>query len=535
MSTTKSLFTLQHYHSSDSQVAKGNNDVSSLCFLPKPSQSSFQESSNDGDSGHNKNDIESDDDSCSSDSDSEEELQFKSRQIMTSPQHQLQINHTYHHPPYKSTQISSARDTHASLSFSHTLLASSHASGYAYLWDLTSRRVIHTLEDEVSSKGPGLALGRVDIGNYETKTDGLLFHQRRNEEGSISIHDPNANYSIVRRMECYSRTFCHATASSNQSGQFNPIGDLLLSPSRHAAFAQLWDLRMEKSAGVIHGAKLDGSDVSDWNQEGMLMSLDLCHDGSKCFVGCGMESGNVFLHDLRMLRDARMDLDHNHCISGGNRNSDSFQMRDFITRKDVIETEMCSVSLGKDPILCLDMCLSQDKSEKPNKSADKIKTSQISQSVVLIAGKAADAMELLDLPEEERGTVAVIKATSRVNDRGNHENTEKRMSARVRAKVETCKISNELSREGKPGVGVCKFRPDGSMFAVGGWDKRVRIYSRTSAKLLAVLKGSNSSVTALDWRKIEGTLDDDHVIAAGCSNGKIDIWRPTFHEIISSP
>ena len=109
------------------------------------------------------------------------------------------------------------------------------------------------------------------------------------------------------------------------------------------------------------------------------------------------------------------------------------------------------------------------------------------------------------------------------------------MNARVRAKVETCKISNELSREGKPGVGVCKFRPDGSVFAVGGWDKRVRIYSRTSAKLLAVLKGSNSSVTALDWIKIEGTLDDDHVIAAGCSGGKIDIWRPTFLKKISSP
>ena len=106
-----------------------------------------------------------------------------------------------------------------------------------------------------------------------------------------------------------------------------------------------------------------------------------------------------------------------------------------------------------------------------------------------------------------------------------------RMKARVRAKVGTCKVSDEVSREGKPGVGVCRFRPDGNVFAVGGWDKRVRIYSRTSAKLLSVLKGSNASVTALDWNK--GNANDDFVLAAGSSDGKIAIWRPNIDKALT--
>ena len=102
------------------------------------------------------------------------------------------------------------------------------------------------------------------------------------------------------------------------------------------------------------------------------------------------------------------------------------------------------------------------------------------------------------------------------------------MDARVRAKVATCKVTSELTREGKPGVGVCRFRPDGKVFAVGGWDKRVRIYSRTSAKLLSIMKGSDASVTALDWNwnSKTGSDDDEFLLSAGSSDGKIALWRP---------
>ena len=96
------------------------------------------------------------------------------------------------------------------------------------------------------------------------------------------------------------------------------------------------------------------------------------------------------------------------------------------------------------------------------------------------------------------------------------------MNARIRAKVGTCKIANEISSQGKPGVGVCKFRPDRKVFAVGGWDKCIRIFSRTSAKLLSVLRGPNvGSISSLDWFYKNG----EYVLAAASDDWKISIRR----------
>jgi len=256
---------------------------------------------------------------------------------------------------------------------------------------------------------------------------------------------------------------------------------------------------------------MDSMDVSKWRDEGMLMSLNLCNWEGNTFIGCGMESGKVFFHDLRMMGDA----------SSSSR---------YKVSNDVIDTSVCSVSLGKDPVLCLDMCRSNDEHTGDQMQSPSIhgyhaadSREQSKQSIVAVAGMAADAMEQLAIPEEQRGTVAVIKATT-LQD-GEHI----RMNARVRAQVGTCQLSNEIGREGKPGIGVCKFRPDGKVFAVGGWDKRVRVYSRTSAKMLSVLKGPNDvSVTALDWAAGDGDgsdLTNAGVLAAGSGDGKISVWR----------
>lgn len=533
MPSMKPLFTLQH--SSLSQSATGN-DVASVCFLPNVREVSHKAL---GTLANNAENGSVDDYSTDSDSDSDFELQFKSRTMLMAKHSQSQHLRDSHalvpanqhrSNMYTAQHISSARDALASLSFAsmqnghltNTLLASTHASGNAYIWDLTSRRVIHTLQDGV---GPGLAVGRVNYSDNEetASTSEYLFHQRRNTQGSISILDPNNDFKIVRRMECHSQTFCHATTGGSTCTDGNrSMRDLLLSPSQHQAFAQLWDMRMPKSIGVVHGAKMDERDLSHWNDEGMLMSLDLCHGPDSCFIGCGMESGNVFLHDLRMLNGNGPSRD----LSESKLNV----VREFKTQKDVIDSDVCSVSLGKDPILCLDMCRSHDKDVVAVPSTAGTESNEIigakkkqTQSLVLIAGRAADETEMLNVPEEERGTVAVIKATSIKGD-----NEYLRMDARVRAKVATCKVTSELTREGKPGVGVCRFRPDGKVFAVGGWDKRVRIYSRTSAKLLSIMKGSDASVTALDWNwnSKTGSDDDEFLLSAGSSDGKIALWRP---------
>ena len=428
--------------------------------------------------------------------------------------------------------------------------------------------------------GPGLAIGRLcnsmnqnDAGTAIGAGGSRIFHQRRNAKGTISIMDGGRDYDVVQRLECHSQTFCHASSSDDYgNGNGNGNGDydcdggdggnLLLTPSRHAAFAQLWDLRegsgSSRSIGVIHGAGLDGEDVTHWRDEGMLMSLKLSQFGnnnSSYIIACGMESGNVFFHDLRMLRGNKKNqesLSVSVSVPAAVQTPGPGPRREFLTEKDVIASDMCCVSLGNDPILCLDMCPSRDEREHDHDHDQKDSVvplkgpmhsaARTRRSMVAIAGKAADAMELLSLPEEERGTVAVIKATSLRGD-GEEDGEEDggvdhnssdsvKMRARVRAQVGTCKLSNEISREGKPGVGVCRFRPDGKLFAVGGWDKRIRLYSRTSAKLLSVLRGSNDgSISALAWSNMDASYgkSDDCILAAGSSDGKISLWRAYPH------
>ena len=59
------------------------------------------------------------------------------------------------------------------------------------------------------------------------------------------------------------------------------------------------------------------------------------------------------------------------------------------------------------------------------------------------------------------------------------------------------------------------------------WDRRIRIYSRTSAKLLWILRGPNEdSITSLDW----AVGDDDLVNAAVLAAGSRVMGRLLFGE-----
>ena len=197
------LFTLQH--SSASRSTKGNG-VTSICFLTKDQGCSTYSQT----STNNSCDSDDCDDSVSS-SDSESSLQFKSQGI--GKMHSLESLKLH----------SSTIDARSTLSFDNTFLASTHANGNAYIWDLSKRRVVKNLDD---GEGPGVVLGAMPNGRF--------FHQRRSEAGSISIFDDE--YNVVQKIDCRSQTFCQATSSFNH--HFNHHNDLLLVPSEHASFAQ---------------------------------------------------------------------------------------------------------------------------------------------------------------------------------------------------------------------------------------------------------------------------------------------------------
>ena len=476
------------------------------------------------------------------------------------------------------------------------LLASSHVNGEAYIWDLNKRCVAFPLLDHPQKKervgdangpSPGLAIlclnYNTTYNNNHLSSSSSLLYQTRDQNGTISFHNLSSSTSDGCRMydtiQCHSKTFCQATAMTAATTTMgNP--NIIATPSNHESIVSLWDVRVNASmrggrrrpVGVIHGAGLftiqDGKDndfshsssssSNDWRKEGMVMSLKFCdwgysssndhsRNGSSSnssssstgrngnfVLGCGMESGNLYLHDLRKLnsRDGVV-----HC----SKQEQEHKQHDNHIELDpvIIAMDHTSIHLGKNPILTIDMCpSSSSSSSSPNSNSNSNQ-----RSLIAIAGTAGDAVEQLDLPEAERGTVNVIKASSSHQSSPLSPNlkTKKNLKTRIRAKVGTCNVSQDASFLGKPGVGICRFQPDGSCFAVGGWDRRIRIYSRTSAKLLSVLKGPNEdSITSLDWARVisevnnvnshsrtSATLRDSGrvLLASGSSDGKITLWR----------
>ena len=174
---------------------------------------------------------------------------------------------------------------------------------------------------------------------------------------------------------------------------------------------------------------------------------------------------------------------------------------------------MCHTKLGKDPVLSLDLSNSFSKGTG-------------TPSLVAVAGCAGDADELSELPEADQGTISTIKIKLADEELTNVDggmdsslsNTTSSMRASVRTKTSTCSIESG----GKIGVSVCRFRPDGRIFAVGGWDRRLRLFDRASSKPLAILHGHEDTVTAVDWA---GNASSTGLLATGAGDGRICIYR----------
>jgi WD40 repeat protein len=436
--------------------------VSSLCFLSARNGTSLAPSA------VVRDDDDSDDDSdSSSDDEDSEELQLRCRRLVQNERsHDQDIT-------------ARAREAAASVSLSGYRLISCHTNGDSYVWDLARRKIV---QEFTPNRGPGLALRRIDpCMNSDDDSNApattVLYHTR-DVNGTVSLHDLEGSAPLLQ-YETHAQTFCAATPCIGNS-------NLLALPLNEDSFATIRDVRMSPTShpvALIHGAGMrDFSDPSLLRQHGMLTSLALSETGSmnagRPILGCGMESGTLFFHDLAMLR--------------GNQGKPATKLP---------QKAPCGIQISKDPILALDMT--------PSALPE---TSRADGSVVVIAGMAGDAADLSDLATADQGTVAIIKATLQ----------DETVQARLRAKLATCQIGGDITK-GKPGVSVCRFRRDGRIFAVGGWDKRLRIFDRsTSATPLAILKGHEASVNSVDWAPDATTSG---LLATGAADGRIYIWR----------
>lgn len=450
-------------------TASSRTTIASVCFLPSSSSSRdiLDIHANQQDNEADDDDDDEDDSSSSSDDDDSGEFQLRCHQI-------LQGESTSRRDPTTKARQMAATMT----SLGGRYLASCHANGEVSLWDLASRQSID--DHFIENRGPGWMLRRIE-GTQQ------MLYQTRDPMGTVSLHDlfggratttGSSNQKIVTSFETYSQTFCSAAPCTG-----NP--NLLALPSEGESDVTIRDLRVDPVSlpvAVFPGAGQQAE--GEERKHGMLTSLAfskslLSTDGmdsisSRPVVASGMESGEVFFHDLAMLGKALPPP---------------------------------SFKLANDPVLALDMAPS-----KPR-------------GVVAVAGMAGEAGEIKELPTEEQGTVALLKATFH-EEQLQDDNNVPSMKVRLRSRLHTCQPTGD----GKPGVNLIRFQPgEGRFFAVGGWDKRLRIMDRAAQSkksgrgaLLAILRGHHESVKAMDWAPDSA---QSGLLATAAGDGKIHVWK----------
>jgi WD40 repeat protein len=174
-----------------------------------------------------------------------------------------------------------------------------------------------------------------------------------------------------------------------------------------------------------------------------------------------------------------------------------------------------SFSIGKDPILTLDLLPSSCAVKHSDLS---LPAERCSRALLVAAGMAGDAQDVSELNDEEAGRAVLFKTVYSRDDYNNDS-----WNFQQRARLSTCRVDRE-TYGGKPGISICRFRPsDGRLLAIGGWDKRIRLFERSKGNLVAILKGSTGSIADLDWAPDSVTSG---LLASADKNDKlITLWR----------
>mmetsp|Transcript_17675 Transcript_17675/g.35375 ORF Transcript_17675/g.35375 Transcript_17675/m.35375 type:complete len:506 (-) Transcript_17675:1597-3114(-) len=495
LSSTDALFSL-HTSSVDNVAKNAGSDGSSstavtgVCFVQNAPQ----------------NVVVSCDDSEDTDSDSDDDnfepLQFKSSNLLLGHGDQ---KHRESSSYQEATHLSAASHT----SLAGVVLASCHHDGTCKLWDLATRRCIVNDAAGGGRSGPGLAVRRLDQMQQ-------FVYQSRDVLGTVSLHDIHRPLDPILQIHTYSTSFCQmAPCHITENSQYDAADEgatiagernLIALPTHEQSVAIIRDLRCDPTSNPTYRIDI-GNDCEDSmlyssrRNYGMLTSLGLCQQekAQQLVLGCGMEDGSALFYDLRSTGSPWL-LDHsaeeNNCSSNG-----------------TLSRFMCHTKLGNDPVLSLDLSNSLSKGTG-------------TPSLVAVAGCAGDADELSEFPEADQGTISTIKIKLADEELTNVDggmdsslsNTTSSMRASVRSKTSTCSIESG----GKVGVSVCRFRPDGRIFAVGGWDRRLRLFDRASSKPLAILHGHEDTVTSVDWA---GNASSTGLLATGAGDGRICIYR----------
>jgi len=555
LSATDALFTLQTA-SKSTPTAGANHEVvpnggkasavTGICFVRDPTTSSrfcndgSHATISSGDVSSSQIDIHERDESSSETDSSDEEsceyddcqrpLQFRCSSLLLGPQHgetskDRNKNNSYQH----ATHVSAASHT----MMDAAILASCHLDGSCKLWDLATRRCIDSniCRESLHRGGSGLALRRIGNGGVADSNHRFLY-QTRDPLGTVSLRDLHRPCTSLLDLHTYSISFCIMAPCHIGSKRYDMGGvqNLVALPTEEHSVAVVRDLRCDPKANpawrVAMGDEYISAMYGSRRKYGMLTSLALCAEETtqRIVLGCGMENGSSLFYDLGALGHGREPW-YIPTAGDGAEESSALHGRKNEVVSEIGSQYMCSTSLGKDPVLCLDLVGSNSFHQSLGEESHGIRneTENRAASVVAVAGCAGDADELSELPEQDQGTISAIKVKL-TEESSTNASKPSTMKATIRSKTRTCSIASG----GKVGVSICRFRPDGRIYAVGGWDHRLRLFSRTSSKPLAILRGHEESVTAVDWAKDAASSG---LLATGAGDGRICVWRVFPHSL----
>lgn len=75
------------------------------------------------------------------------------------------------------------------------------------------------------------------------------------------------------------------------------------------------------------------------------------------------------------------------------------------------------------------------------------------------------------------------------------------------------------------GCNIVKLRPDRKIFASGGWDGRLRLFSWKSLRLLVVLAEHRDAITDVQFTEKVVNLWNSQIMAASGADGMISLWN----------
>jgi len=557
LSAIDALFTLHssldHYRVDISGVAHPDVDtangsatassgVTGVCFVREPTSCTSHtgraalcnDIDREGINGESQNHGSSSEDESDEETshDDDHPLRFRCSNLLLGPQLKDHQNTNPHNT--NASQGSHQHATYLSAAsrdfLSGAILASCHLDGSCKLWNLATRRcILQDICQEDPRRGSGLALRRLGTGRDDT-VDKFLY-QTRDPLGTVSLHDLNRPCTPILKIHTHSTSFCAMSPMSPCQIGSKPIYEtaiggtqhLLALPTEEHSVAVVRDLRCDPQSNpawrVAIGEEYTNMMYGTRRKFGMLTSLALClqETTQRIILGCGMENGAALFYDLGAMGQGRDPWWIGPEKNRVEKFSHTLGMRDA-SSEEISETDSrywCSAKLGKDPVLCLDIASSKSLCSGAKRSS----------SLVAVGGCAGDADDLSELPEDEQGTLSTIKVKL-ADDSSAGASSITNMKSTVRARTLTC----SLKSGGKVGISICRFRPDGRVFGIGGWDRRLRIYGRTSLKPIAILRGHEESVTAMDWA---GNAALSGLLATGAGDGKVCIWRVFPHSLKS--